>query len=132
MVFRSIFFVLLAMCVIPANTAAALPRPVSVPPIQPGVVVFTEPAFPSADSAQPSEVQLRMLFRGAEFASVEQLGSLLASPSTQLLVLPYGSAFPEEAWPGIHEFLKKGGNLLVLGGRPFTRAAYRDASGWRL
>jgi hypothetical protein len=48
------------------------------------------------------------------------------------LVLPYGSAFPEESWPAIKSFLDRGGNLLVLGGMPFTRAAYRDAQGWHL
>ena len=45
---------------------------------------------------------------------------------------PYGSAFPEDAWGEINQFLQRGGNLLVLGGRPFARAAYRDASGWHL
>ena len=47
-------------------------------------------------------------------------------------MLPYGSAFPEAAWEPIDRFLQHGGNLLVLGGRPFTRAAYRDAGGWKL
>ena len=56
----------------------------------------------------------------------------LAAPSTRLLVLAYGSAFPEQAWPAIKHFLDRGGNLLVLGGMPFTRAAYRDPSGWHL
>jgi len=46
--------------------------------------------------------------------------------------MAYGSAFPEQAWPAIQDFLHRGGNLLVLGGRPFTRAAYQDASGWHL
>jgi hypothetical protein len=56
----------------------------------------------------------------------------LKQPTGRLLVLPYGSAFPEKAWPEIYDFLHRGGNLLVLGGRPFTRSAYRDASGWKL
>jgi Beta-galactosidase len=46
--------------------------------------------------------------------------------------LPYGSAFPEKVWPAISSFLQSGGNLLVIGGRPFTRSAYHDASGWKL
>jgi hypothetical protein len=46
--------------------------------------------------------------------------------------LPYGSAFPEDAWPEIQGFLQRGGNLLVLGGRPFTRAVYRDGTGWKM
>ncbi len=41
-------------------------------------------------------------------------------------MLPYGSAFPEEVWPAIHAYLQRGGNLLTLGGRPFSQAAYRD------
>src|SRR5215472_4953218 len=69
---------------------------------------------------------------GAQPASTQQLADLLNATSTRLLVLPYGSAFPEEAWPDIFRFLRRGGNLLVLGGRPFTRSAYRDNAGWKL
>jgi hypothetical protein len=32
----------------------------------------------------------------------------------------------------ILQYLDRGGNLLTLGGKPFTRAAYEDASGWHL
>ena len=95
------------------------------------VVVFSEPGFPAADSAGPSPSQLGSLFSGAQIASAGKLHSLLAS-ETRLLVLPYGSAFPEDAWPDIQQFLQRGGNLLVLGGQPFTRSAYRDGSGWHL
>jgi hypothetical protein len=49
-----------------------------------------------------------------------------------LLVLAYGSSFPEASWPEIERYLQRGGNLLVVGGRPFTRSAYRDGSTWRL
>src|SRR5260370_14741337 len=69
---------------------------------------------------------------GSELASVELLPALLEASATRLLVLPYGSAFPEQLWPDIYRFLGRGGNLLVLGGRPFTRSAYRDAGGWKL
>jgi len=56
----------------------------------------------------------------------------LENNETKLLVLPYGSAFPESAWTDILGYLRRGGNLLALGGRPFTRSAYKDASGWHL
>jgi len=98
----------------------------------PGVVVFREAGFPSADSASPSPELLQKLFPDAEFSSESQLPAELGASTARLLVLPYGSAFPEEAWPGIFQFLQRGGNLLVLGGMPFTRAAYRDSSGWHL
>ena len=96
------------------------------------VVVFNEPGFPAADSAAPSPEQLQRLFPAAAQAGVARLRELLPQSAAHLLVLPYGSAFPEEAWPELRQFLEKGGNLLVLGGRPFTRAAYRDSQGWHL
>ena len=98
----------------------------------PAIVAYSDVGFPTADSASPSPDQLQKLLPGAYLASAEQLQSHLDARGTRLLVLPYGSAFPEEGWPSIYQFLKRGGNLLVLGGRPFTRAAYRDSAGWHL
>ncbi|HEX5425179.1 MAG TPA: hypothetical protein VFW94_16650 [Candidatus Acidoferrales bacterium] len=99
---------------------------------QTGTVVFYDNGFPAADTAAPSQNDLSSLIPGARFASADQLHDALADISTHLLVLPYGSAYPEAAWPDIYAYLQRGGNLLVLGGRPFTRAAYRDNSGWHL
>jgi hypothetical protein len=96
------------------------------------VVVFSEPGFLAVDSAAPSEPQLTSLFPAARKMGADQLTAALSSQSSRLLVLPYGSAFPEESWSAIKSFLDRGGNLLVLGGMPFTRAAYRDARGWHL
>ena len=93
--------------------------------------MFSEAGFPAADSESPSSQQLSLAFSGASFADAEHLSSSLSSPA-RLLVLPYGSAFPESSWPDIKRFLDAGGNLLVVGGRPFTRAAYRDGHGWHL
>ena len=44
----------------------------------------------------------------------------------------WSASGPEAAWPSIQRFLQRGENLLVIGGRPFTRSAYRDANGWHL
>ena len=96
------------------------------------VVVFYESGFLPADSAAPSQSQLEKILPGARFASLDHLKDQINDPATRLLVLPYGSAFPEDAWSSIYGFLQGGGNLLVLGGRPFTRAAYRDSAGWHL
>lgn len=94
------------------------------------VVVFHENGFPSADSVSAPESLLRSVLPHAEFADADRLRTRLAS--AKLLVIPYGSAFPEPAWADIQSFLQRGGNLLVLGGRPFTRAAYRDGGAWKL
>ncbi len=93
------------------------------------IVIFRENGFPSADSA-PAPDSLLQALPDAHFASTDELKDRLNS--SNLLVLPYGSAFPEPAWAEIQSFLQRGGNLLVLGGRPFSRAAYRDGGSWKL
>ncbi len=98
----------------------------------PNTVVFFETGFPSSDSAAAPREQLATALPASRFASAEELGPALDSPSVRLLVMSHGSAFPEQAWPAIYSFLQRGGNLLVLGGRPFTRAAYRGGANWRL
>src|SRR5713226_908648 len=97
---------------------------------QSGTVVFRETGFPAADSVPAPESLLQHALPNAQFASTAELKERLKS--AKLLVLPYGSAFPEDAWSDIYGFLQRGGNLLVLGGRPFTRAAYRDGNSWKL
>jgi hypothetical protein len=95
-------------------------------------VVFRQAAFPTVDTSPIPEDGFDILFPGAQFASAHELGKSLAATTTGLLILPYGSAFPEECWPDIEAFLNRGGNLLVLGGRPFTRSAYREAGRWHV
>ena len=97
---------------------------------QSSIVVFSEPGFPAADSAAAPESLLRSAIPSAQFASASELKESLQS--AQLLVLPYGSSFPEDDWGEMQGFLQRGGNLLVLGGRPFSRAAYRDGNAWKL
>ena len=95
-------------------------------------LVFSEPGFPAADSAPPTVEQLAKLLPQAELVRAARLSTALARASARLLVLPYGSAFSEESWPAIQRFLQHGGNLVVVGGRPFTRAAFQDKTGWHL
>jgi len=96
------------------------------------VVVFWEDGFPVVDTAAPERVELAAVLPEAAFATREQLKEALGSKETRLLVLLYGSAFPEECWAEIYAYLERGGNLLVLGGRPFTRPAYHENGVWKL
>ena len=95
-------------------------------------VVFWQPEFPAADSSAPDEAALRAAFAGADFVDAAHLSDALVAPEIDLLALPYGSAWPETDWDAILRYLDRGGNLIVLGGKAFTRAAYEDASGWHL
>ncbi|MBV9183383.1 MAG: hypothetical protein JO356_18940, partial [Acidobacteria bacterium] len=94
------------------------------------VTVLSEDGLPTSDTAAIPASLLHQAFPNAQFSSCQELERPLVS--AKLLVLPYGSVFPEPCWFHIHVFLERGGNLLVLGGRPFTRAAYRDGESWRL
>ena len=98
----------------------------------PGTVIWSEPGLPASDSSAASIAQLSQIFPEARFASAEQLPALLRGSQTKLLILPQASVVPESAFSAILEFLQRGGNLLVLGGRPFTRAAFHDSTGWHL
>ncbi|MGB9031169.1 MAG: hypothetical protein WCC27_13700, partial [Acidobacteriaceae bacterium] len=95
-------------------------------------VVLWQAGFPAVDSPAPDEASLRAAFADASFVDVAGLGDVLSKPETGLLVLPYGSAWPEAEWDSILRYLDRGGNLIVLGGKPFTRAAFEDASGWHV
>jgi hypothetical protein len=95
-------------------------------------VIWSESGLPAVESACVSAPQLAQVFPEARIASSEQLPAFLHDPQTRLLILPYASVVPESAFSAIRDFLQHGGNLLVLGGRPFTRAAYQDPTGWHL
>ena len=84
-------------------------------------VVLWEEGFPAVDTAAPDRAALAAL-PGARLATARELPALLASSQTHLLVLPYGSAFPEGSWNAIYAYLQRGGNLLAIGGRPFSVA----------
>jgi hypothetical protein len=95
-------------------------------------VIFVQSGFPAADTSAVSAAALAQGFSAARVVDAAQLDDALAAPQTNLLVLPYGSAYPEAAWLSILRYLDRGGNLIVLGGKPFTRAAYREGDTWRL
>ncbi len=105
---------------------AALSAVSQVTPSAP--VVLWEDSFPAVDTAAPAHAQLAAALPNASFSTADALPQALVH--AKLLVMPYGSVFPEPAWPAIFEFLQRGGNLLALGGRPLTRPAYRDHGRW--
>lgn len=98
----------------------------------PEIIVFWSPNFPVADTASPDRAALASALPNAAFIAEDKLGDSLAADSTRLLILPFGSAFPAESWPAIHSFLERGGNLLVIGGRPFTRPVFKENGAWQL
>ena len=86
------------------------------------VVVFWQDGFPTLESQPVPQETLRKALDGLqpEFASLHELSKPDTLRDAELLVLPYGSAVPADAWAAIHKYLQTGGNLLVLGGRPLA------------
>ncbi len=98
-----------------------------------GTVVFVEKDFPSAENSAITRTALERAFASLNprFLGLAELRKDSALREGDLLVLPYGSAFPADAWETIRRHLERG-NLLILGGRPFFEPVYRDSLGWRV
>ncbi|MHB0876597.1 MAG: beta-galactosidase [Anaerolineae bacterium] len=93
-------------------------------------VVFWQDDFPFYDTQPVPQPMLEAALTRPLFVDVDGLAGALAADEPPLLVLPYGSAFPFDAWPAIYEHLARGGGLLTLGGSPFHVPVYRDRQGF--
>lgn len=88
----------------------------------PRALVFRAAGFPTVDAPAIEDGVLDAALSGLPVdraSSVGELVSRLRLRDVDVLVLPYGSAFPLDAWPRIRGFLRRGGGLAVLGGAPF-------------
>ncbi len=92
------------------------------------VVVFWQEGFPAVESEAPPRDALEHALGSMQpvFAGVGDLARPETLRGADLLVLPYGSAFPTEAWSQIQQYIRSGGHLLNLGGRPFFVPVGRD------
>jgi hypothetical protein len=93
------------------------------------VVVFWQGGFPTLEGQPVPQETLRKALDGfqPEFANLDELKEQETLRDAELLVLPYGSAFPADAWTVVLKYLQTGGNLLVIGGRPLTIPVQKEA-----
>ena len=102
----------------------------------PRALVFRAPGFPTIDAPVIDDGVLDTALAGLPVDRAANVGELVARlklRDVDVLVLPYGSAFPIEAWPRIRAYLRRGGGLAVLGGAPFhepVRAEPGRAGAW--
>jgi hypothetical protein len=96
-------------------------------------VVFFEKNFPAVENSTITRASLERAFASLNprFVSLSDLQKNDMLAEGDLLVLPYGSALPADAWETIQRHLRQG-HLLVLGGRPFFVPVYRKENGWRI
>lgn len=96
------------------------------------VAVFRAGGFPTVDGPVVTTATLEQATAGLGAATYDSPASLaegLRGGTARVLVLPYGSAFPVDAWPAIKGFLDTGGGLVVLGGAPFAQPVRLQESG---
>ncbi|HWP55046.1 MAG TPA: cellulase family glycosylhydrolase, partial [Pyrinomonadaceae bacterium] len=96
-------------------------------------IVFWEADFPQIDGTHITREILEAALTGFDvsYVSEHELIEQLRVDRCDLLVMPYGSAFPKRAWPAVLGYLRAGGNLLNLGGIPFAAPVIRIASRWQ-
>jgi hypothetical protein len=82
------------------------------------VVVFWQAGFPTVASQPVEQESLNKALAGMNPEFVGEDGLAAAVTDADLLILPYGSAVPVNAWKTIQHYLEAGGNLLVIGGEP--------------
>lgn len=94
-------------------------------------VVFYEEDFPSAENGSISLQSLERALASLKpvFLDFRSLASDTSFREDDLLILPYGSAFPKNAWETISKYITKG-NLLVIGGRPFSVPVHSSNNKW--
>jgi Cellulase (glycosyl hydrolase family 5) len=124
-----------------ATAAASFPdvlRVVAAQPTQesatrPRAIVFWEDNFPQIDGCSIDRNVLREALErfDVSYLSERELIEQLKLDRCDLLITPYGSAFPKRGWPALLKYLRAGGNLLNLGGVPFAVPVMRAGSQWR-
>lgn len=80
-------------------------------------VVFWQEGFPVVASQPVARAAIEKALTEPVFAGLDALRDPATLAGADLLVLPYGSAAPVDAWAAIRAYLGGGGNLLVLGGQ---------------
>ena len=95
-------------------------------------VVFWQDGFPTVASEPVSRATLmQALGEDAVFVGIDGLRDPSALANADLLVLPYGSAFPAADFSVILGYLQGGGNLLTLGGQPFRVPVTESGAGFQ-
>ena len=116
-----------------AGVAQSMPVLNPLPEGQPRIAVFFDESFPAVDGVAADKTVLQQSFGSwnVVYLNSGDLKKQLSASAHDVLVLPYGSAFPKEAWSSIIKFLQAGGSWVNLGGAPFSVPVVRDGTGWR-
>ncbi|HEV8203796.1 MAG TPA: hypothetical protein VGP98_06145, partial [Pyrinomonadaceae bacterium] len=99
------------------------------------VAVLWEPGFRHVNGCDISRETLQQALGEnftVQFFGERDLIAQLDPTRFDLLVTPYGSAFPKRFWNTLLKYLRAGGNWLNIGGVPLENAVVRDGSSWSI
>ncbi len=96
------------------------------------ILLFNETDFPTLGTPSLPLALLKKSLASAGPVTVAGVEGLreLDPLKVDLVVLPYGSAFPKDAWEDLYSYFLKGGNLLALGGRPLEVPVRKVGNKW--
>jgi len=96
-------------------------------------IIFYEKDFPTIDNGTiiRSTLEKSLASLNPRFVGIEELKKEKTLSDNDLLILPYGSAFPADAWKTIQSHLERG-DLLIIGGKPLNVPVYRDNNKWKI
>ena len=96
------------------------------------MAVIWEPEFRAIHGYDFTRDALEQALKGfaVTFLNERELIAQLDATRFDLLITPYGSAFPKRAWPAILKYLRAGGNWLNLGGVPLSVPVVHTEKGW--
>ena len=102
------------------------------PAPRPRVAVLWEPGFPTADSSPIPEAVIQEALAEADVAwlGVEKFAGQSGPGRFDLVLTPYGSAFPRRAFSALIGHLARGGHWVNLGGAPCAVPVVRRGDGW--
>lgn len=116
-----------------AAVATALPNvSLGAQSQKPSAALFWEPEFRAAQSHDYTLESLQQALKDFTITTLTERDLIPQLNTTRfdLLVTPYGSAFPRRAWPAMLKYLLDGGNWLNIGGVPLSRPVVRQGATW--
>jgi len=122
--------ILVALCLLAVMAAASVTE-VSAQ-TRARIAVLSEEGFPAVDGVSMADKDVRQALAGYQvrFLSASSLVSELDLNKFDLLITPYGSAFPKEIGTVLLTYLRAGGHWINLGGTPLSVPVRRRDKVW--
>lgn len=119
------FFLMVLLCIIfPLSTPSAFSQSTVH-----RIALLSEEGFPSVDGFDLSTNEIRQALKGYQVRLISAEAELDIK-NTDLLITPYGSAFPKAFANSLLSYLRAGGRWINLGGTPLAVPVIHKGTAW--